>query len=530
MAKVLVSDPIAQEGIDILSRHADVDVKTGLSKDELIAIIGGYDALAVRSETKVTADVLAAAGKMKIIGRAGVGVDNIDVAEATRRGIVVVNSPGGNTIAAAELTMALLLAMARNIPAATASLKAGQWKRSKFVGVELYKKTLGVIGFGKIGREVARRALSFEMEVVAHDPFLSADAARRAGVRVVDLDELFSTSDFITLHLPKNAQTAKLVSDEQFARMKTGVRIINAARGGIIDEAALQRALESGKVAAAAIDVYEQEPVTPDNPLIHLEQTVTTPHLGASTAEAQVNVSIDVSEQIVDVLAGNPARSAVNMPALTPEQMATLSPYIRLAEAMGTLAVSTTEGRAEAVEVQYFGDLAAGDTGPITRAALVGFLQPVTPENVNYVNAILLAESRGISIEETRASVHPEYTDLMTITFKTDKQTREISGTVFGRGDIRITAIDRFAIDIVPHGRILVSRHEDKPGVIGKVGAILGSHNVNIAGMHVGRAEQGKQALMVLSVDDPVSEDVMDELRGAQGLQTVQLVEFQDQA
>ncbi len=528
MAKVLVSDPIAQRGIDILSKHADVDVKTGLSKEELISIVGGYDALAVRSETKVTAEVLAAATNMKIIGRAGVGVDNIDVPEATRRGIVVVNSPGGNTIAAAELTMALLLAMARNIPAATCALKSGQWVRSKYVGVELYKKTLGIVGFGKIGREVARRALSFEMDVIAHDPFLSADAAQRAGVRVVDLDELITRSDFITLHLPKNAQTTKLISDEQFAKMKDGVRIINAARGGIVDEKALERALESGKVAGAAIDVYEQEPASPEHPLIKMEQTVTTPHLGASTKEAQVNVAIDVAEQIVDVLAGNPPRSAVNMPALSSEQMAVLSPYIRLAEAMGTLAVSTTEGRAQAAEIHYFGGLASEDTGAVTRAALVGFLQPVTPENVNYVNAMLLAESRGIHIEETRSSTHPEYTDLMTITYKTDKQRREVSGTVFGRGDIRITSIDGYAIDIIPHGRILVSEHLDKPGVIGKVGVILGSHNVNIAGMHVGREEQGKQAVMVLAVDDPVSDELMKELKTVEGLQTVQLVEFQE--
>ncbi len=527
MVRVLVSDPIAQEGIDILKRSADVDVKIGLSKEELISIIGDYDGLAVRSETKVTSEVLAAAKNLKIIGRAGVGVDNIDVPDATKRGIVVVNSPGGNTIAAAELTMALLLAMARNIPAATASLKAGEWKRSKYVGVELYKKTLGVIGFGKIGREVAKRALAFEMEILAHDPFLSADAASRVGARVVDLDELIKASDFITLHLPKNAQTSKLISDAQFAAMKEGVRLINCARGGIIDEEALVRAVESGKVAGAAIDVFEQEPASPDNPLLKLENIVTTPHLGASTEEAQVNVAIDVAEQIVDVLGGQPPRSAVNMPALSVDQLALLTPYLKLAQAMGTLAVSTTDGRGEAVEITYYGDVShGGDTGPITRAALVGFLQPVSPENVNYVNALLLAESRGINVEETRSTAHPEYTDLMTIRYKTDRQTREISGTVFGRGDIRITSIDGYAVDLVPQGRVIVSQHTDKPGVIGQVGALLGSHEVNIAGMYVGRKVQGKDAVMVLSVDNPVSTEVMQKLRELDALETVQLVEF----
>lgn len=526
MARVLVSDPIAQEGIDILKKAADVDVKTGMPKEELISIIKDYDALAVRSETKVTADVLAAAKNLKIIGRAGVGVDNIDVPEATRRGVMVVNSPGGNTIAAAELTMALLMAMARNIPAATASLQSGEWKRSKFVGVELYSKTLGVVGFGKIGREVAKRSLAFGMEVIATDPFLSEEAAARAGVKLVELDDLIRRSDIITLHLPKNPQTANLIGDAQFAMMKDGVRIVNCARGGIVDEAALAKAIESGKVAGAAIDVYSSEPPAPDNPLIGLARSVTTPHLGASTEEAQINVAIDVAEQIVDVLAGRPARSAVNMPSMSPDEMSLVAPYMRLAEAMGTLAVSITEGGGQMVECSYFGDIARADTNPITRAALVGFLNPSTPENVNYVNSLLLAESRGVRVEETRSGAHAEYMDLMTVKFTTDRAVREISGTVFGRGDIRITSIDGFAIDVVPQGRVIVSEHEDKPGIIGSVGQILGSHKINIAGMHVGRQSRGQRAVMVLSVDDPVPADVMKKLEEIEGLEKVRLVEF----
>lgn len=526
MAKVLVSDPIAQEGIDILRQGAEVDVKTGLSKDELISVIKDYDALAVRSETKVTADVLAAAENLKIIGRAGVGVDNIDVPEATKRGIVVVNSPGGNTIAASELTMALLLAMARNIPAATHSLKSGEWKRSKFVGVELYKKTLGVVGLGKIGREVAKRARSFGMDVLAYDPFLSADSASKLGVPLVELDDLIKGSDFITLHLPKNAQTAKLISDKQFEMMKDGVRIVNCARGGIIDEAALVRAIQSGKVAGAAVDVYEQEPPAQDNPLLSLSQTVTTPHLGASTHEAQVNVAIDVARQIVDVLSGRQAASAVNMPSLSGEQMAHLSPFMKLAEAMGAMAVQTTDGRAEAIEVSYYGEVVDWDTNPITRAAVVGALQPVCPENVNYVNALVLAESRGVQVEQRHAGTHPEYTNLLRIRYRTDRQEREISGTVFGKTDYRITSVDGYGIDVIPQGRVLVSEHLDRPGIVGKVGAILGRFQINIAGMHVGRESPGKRAVMVLSVDDPVPDDVMKELSQIDGLDKVRLVEF----
>lgn len=526
MAKVLVSDPIAQEGIDILKQCGEVDVKTGLSKEELISIIGDYDALAVRSETKVTDDVLEAARNMKIIGRAGVGVDNIDVPTATKRGILVVNSPGGNTIAAAELTMALLLAMARNIPAATASLKSGEWKRKLFVGVEVYKKTLGVVGLGKIGSEVARRALAFGMEVLAYDPFLSAESAERLGVKFADLNDVIARSDFITLHLPKNAQTAGMISDDQFAKMKDGVRIINCARGGIVDEGALARAIESGKVAGAAVDVYSQEPPEADNPLIGLKQVVSTPHLGASTEEAQVNVAIDVAEQIVDVLSGKPARSAVNMPALSVEDMGLVEPYMRLARAMGTLAVATTDGSAQSVDVSYYGTISEADTGPVTRAALVGFLQPISPENVNYVNALLLAESRGIKVNETKSRSHEEFQDVMTVKFVTDRETRTLSGTVFGKSDIRITSIDGYGIDVVPEGTVIFSNHVDKPGIIGKVGAVLGSHNINIAGMHVGREKPGMEAVMILSVDDPVPAEVVKELSGLEGLARVRLVEF----
>lgn len=337
MARILVSDPVAEAGIEVLRQAGEVDVRTGLPREELVRIIGEYDALVVRSETKVTAEVIEAARRLRIIGRAGVGVDNIDVAAATQRGIIVVNSPEGNTIAAAEHTIALMMAMARNIPQADRSLRAGEWKRSKFVGTEVYRKTLGIIGLGKIGREVARRAKGLGMNVVAYDPFTPTEVAERIGVKLTDLNSLLAQSDFVTIHTPLNEQTRHLINAERIALMKDGARLINCARGGIVDEGALAEALRSGKLAGAAVDVFSKEPPPPDNPLIALENCVVTPHLGASTEEAQVNVAVDVAEQIVSVLRGGPARSAVNLPPIDPEMLQRIAPYLLLAEKIGKL-------------------------------------------------------------------------------------------------------------------------------------------------------------------------------------------------
>lgn len=526
MPKVLVSDPIAKDGIELLQQHFDVDVKVGMEKSELVKIIGKYDALAVRSETKVTADVLEAAKNLKIIGRAGVGVDNIDVPVATQKGIIVVNSPAGNTIAAAELTMAMMLSLSRNIPQGHNSLRSGEWKRSKFVGNELYGKTLGVLGLGKIGTAVAKRAQSFEMNVIGCDPFVSEDYTRKLGIELVGFEELLSRSDYITLHVPATKDTKGSIGAKQIAMMKPGVRIVNVARGGIVDEAALCKAVEEGKVAGIAFDVYEQEPPPADNPLLKLDKAITTPHLGASTEEAQVNVAIDVAEQIVDVLNGKPARSAVNMPALSAEVLAAVDPYMILGDRIGAMAAQLADGAVSSIEIAYCGELSSLETGPVGRSVLKGLLRPILMESVNLVNAPIIAESRGIRITESRSPAPEDYTSLLSIKVQTDKGSQAIEGTLFGKKDIRVVRIDGYDIDIVPEGFMLVSTHTDKPGVIGRVGTLLGKHNINIAGMHVGRKGIGESAVMVLNVDDPISESVMKQIEELDGIQSARLVQF----
>ncbi len=528
MPKVLVSDPIAKEGIDLLQKHFDVDVKIGLEKDQLIAIIGDYDALAVRSETKVTADVLEAAKKLKIIGRAGVGVDNIDVPVATQKGILVVNSPSGNTLAAAELTMALILSLARNIPQGHAMLRAGEWKaaRKQLVGNELYGKTLGVFGLGKIGTAVAKRCQSFEMTVIGHDPFVSEEYAQKLGIELVDFETLLKRSDFITLHVPATKDTKGSIGADEIAKMKDGVRIINVARGGIVDEEAVAAAVEAGKVAGIAFDVYSTEPPAPDNPLLKLDKAITTPHLGASTEEAQINVAVDVAEQMVDVLGGKPARSAVNMPAMSTETLSAVGPFMTLGERMGAMAAQLNEGAVNAIEIMYCGDLSNMETRPVTRSVLRGLLQPILTESVNLVNAPVIAESRGIRITESKSGAPEDYANLLVVKVKTDKGEMMIEGTLFGNKEARIARIDGYQVDIVPEGAMLVTTHIDKPGIIGRVGTLLGNHNVNIAGMHVGRAGIHKNAVMVLNVDDAIADDVMKEIRALDGIETAKLVQF----
>lgn len=532
MPKVLVSDAIAEAGIARLREVAEVDVRTGISHDELKSIIGGYEALAVRSETKVTADVIAAASQLKVIGRAGVGVDNIDIKAATERGIVVVNSPEGNTLAAAELTVAMLLALARKIPQADASLRAGKWDRKKFVGTELYGKTLGVVGLGKIGGEVCRRARAFEMDVLAYDPFATEEKAGHYGATLVALDELFAKSDFITVHVPLNDQTRGMIGTAQIEKMKNGVRIVNCARGGIIDEQALADAIKSEKVAGAAFDVYTKEPIDPANPLLGLPQMVMTPHLGASTREAQVNVALDIAEQIADVLAGKPARAAVNMPSLTPEALSLVKPYLSLAEKIGLLQTQLArdvDGAGEPIEnieILYHGDFGDVPTSPITRSVLTGILTPMLSDPVNLVNAPVLAAARGIRVTESHTTRPAEYSRMVSVTASTPSGKRMICGTLFGTNEPRIVHIDSYRVDIVPEGAMVFTQHNDRPGMIGAVGTLLGSNGINIAGMNVGREATGGRALMVLMVDDPVPENLMSALRALTGMETARLVQF----
>ncbi len=524
MPKVLVSDKLAQEGIDILKTAAEVDVKTGLPEDELCKIIGDYDALVIRSSTQVTAKVLEAAGKLKIIGRAGVGVDNVDVPVATERGVIVVNSPGGNTIAAAELTVAMLLSLSRNIPQAYASMKNKEWNRSKYVGNEVYKKTLGILGLGKIGQEVAKRCQSFGMKVLAYDPFISSEAADALGAELVDLDECLKRSDYISLHLPKNKETLGMIGAKQFEIMKNGVRIVNCARGGIIDDSALLEALKNGKCAGAGLDVYVTEPPDFANELFDLASVVTTPHLGASTEEAQTNVAIDVAEQIVDVFQGRSARSAVNMPALSPEVLSAVQPYLSLAERVASLAAQTTEGRPSQIEVRYYGELSEIESSPITRAVLVGLLKPALGETVNPVNAPLMAKTRGIEVVESKTPDGGDYASLLSVSVKTDKGVNEVVGTLFGAKDMRVVRLGGFSLELVPDGVILIAPHTDKPGVIGQVGTILGNQGINIATMHVGRKTAGKNALMVLNVDSEVPVEIIEKIVGIPGIDSLKQV------
>lgn len=531
MPKVLVSDPIAEAGIALLRQipNTQVDVKLGLKPDELKAIIGDYDALAVRSETKVTAEILAEAKKLQIIGRAGVGVDNIDVATATQKGIVVVNSPEGNTLAAAELAVALLLALARKIPQADASLHSGKWERKKFVGTEIYGKTVGVVGLGKIGRSVAQRMKAFETVVIAYDPFATEESARRIGVELVSLDEIYRRSDFITLHVPLNNETRGMISAEQLATMKDGVRIINCARGGIIDEQALADAVKSGKVGGAAIDVFAQEPVDPANPLLALPENVVTPHLGASTEEAQVNVAIDISEQIADVLQGRPARSAVNLPAVSADEMVRVAPYLVLASKLGSLhtqlaRTTSGEGRAiNSVEITFGGDFSGVPTESITRAVLQGLMTPILEDPVNLVNAPVLAEARGIKVTESFSKSGGELSILLTVRAHFPGGDRTLTGTVYGQ-ELRIVTIDGYRVNIRPFGHMIVTQHTDAPGIVGKVGSLLGDNRINIAGMHVGRETAGGRAVMVLLTDESLSPTLVEQIRTIQGMEAALFV------
>lgn len=530
MARILVSDPVAEAGIEVLRKAGEVDVRIGMSKDELIGCIGEYDALVVRSETKVTADVIAAGRRLRVIGRAGVGVDNIDVAAATQRGIIVVNSPEGNTIAAAELTIAMMLALARNIPQADSSLRAGEWSRSKFVGSEVYRKTLGIIGLGKIGREVARRAKGLGMTVIAYDPFTPAEVAERIGVTMTDYDSLLQQSDFISIHAPLNEQTRNMINATSIAKMKQGARLINCARGGIVDEQALADAILSGKLAGAALDVFSIEPTPADSPLLALGQCVLTPHLGASTTEAQVNVAVDVAEQIVSVLHGGPARSAVNLPPIDPEVMQRIAPYLWLAEKVGKLHTQLALGPIVQVEVRFSPDFAEMPTDILTRAVVSGVLRPALSEPVNPVNALLIAQSRGIHVTQSlqqQSEEHELYPSLITVSAQTSGGERhEVAGTVFGKQDARIVYVDGYRVDVIPQGIMLFTRHTDKPGVIGRVGTLLGGRKVNIAGMHLGREKVGGRALMVLMVDDPIDANLLAEIRALDGMETAEVVEL----
>ena len=520
MTKVLVSDPVDQAGIDILSQVAQVDQKLGLSVDELKQIICDYDALMIRSGTQVSSEVIEKAQKLRIIGRAGVGVDNVDVSAATKKGVLVVNSPGGNTIAAAEHALALLLALSRNIPQAYESTFAGKWERKKFVGNELYKKILGVVGLGKIGTHVAKVANSMGMEVIGFDPFVSVERAQQMNVRLNEIEDLFMKADFITLHLPRTPETENLVNKKLLSKMKSTSRLVNCARGGIINEFDLANALNEGVILGAALDVFASEPLSQDSPLLSVKSgLILTPHLGASTVEAQENVAIDVAEQIRDVLLGLPARSAVNIPGLSAEIMDSLKPHLQLAETLGLLISQISGGQIQKIEVRLQGEFAQHPSQPLVIATLKGLLFNALGDRINYVNASLEAKGRGIDVIEMKDESSPEISggslQLKTID---DAGGHTVTGTVFGDGDLGITSIDEFPISVVPSRYMLFTRHRDMPGIIGNIGSLLGEHNVNIASMQVGRRIVRGEAVMALSIDDPIPSNLLSSIVSIDGI------------
>lgn len=524
--KILVSDPLSEEGLKILhdEKEFEVDVKTGLAPDELKKAIKEYDALIVRSSTKVTKEIVEAGKKLKLIGRAGVGLDNVDADAASKRGIIVMNTPGGNTISTCEHTLSMMLSLSRSIPQANQSLKSGEWDRKRFMGVELLGKTLGIIGLGRIGTEVARRAASFGMKVIAYDPFLMVERAKQIGVDVVELDALLRTSDYITIHTPLTDDTYHLLDERAFKLMKKGVRIINCARGGIVDEGALAEAMKQGKVAGAALDVFEDEPPKKDSPLVKLNNVVVTPHLGAATEEAQVNVAIEIARQVADALLGRGVRNAVNIPSVEPEVLKIIEPYINLAERMGSLEAQLVEGRIKEVLVRYSGDITNYDTAPISVALLKGLLGSALNENVNYVNASFLAKERGIKVTEAKSAQVEEYANLISVDVKTDKETSSVSGTLFTRQDPRIVRIGKFHVDAIPHGFMVVIYNVDKPGIVGAIGTILARNKINIAGMTFGRERPGGNAITVLNVDSALSEPLLAEIRRSKNIKAAKLI------
>ncbi len=521
--RILVCDPIAEDGVQALQRSgAEVDVRTGLSPDELRAVVAGYDALVVRSETKITKEIIDATARLQVIGRAGVGVDNIDVGAATEKGVVVVNAPTGNITSAAEHAIALMFALSRHIPEANASLRAGRWERSRFLGLEVRGKTLGIVGLGQVGSEVARRARGLEMRVIAFDPFVPEERARVLGAELVSMEELLSQSDFVTIHTTLTEGTKKLLGEEELKKMKPTARIINTARGGIVDEAALGKALQEGWIAGAALDVFEKEPVT-SHPLFESDRIVVTPHLGASTAEAQERVAIDVAEQILAVLNGQPARYAVNAPLISPETYTALAPFIPVAQKVGSLAMQLHEGQMGNVEIHYSGDIAQHDLTPLKAAVIGGLLSPVIVEHVNVVNVDIIAQRRGMEITEIRGPSHEIYANLITVRLLSSGGETRVSGTVAHDGP-HIVSVDGFWVDVPPsEGYLLLCENKDRPGMVGSVGTLMGEFGVNISFMNVGRHEKRGVALMVLALDDTLTPEQISRVKEIPGILGVKL-------
>jgi D-3-phosphoglycerate dehydrogenase len=525
--KILISDSLVKEGIEVIEQESDfeIDVKTKLSPAELIDTIAGYDALIVRSQTKVTEAVIEAAKGLKVVGRAGIGLDNIDVPAATKHGVIVLNAPGGNTISTAEHTISMMLALARNVPQACASLKNRQWERKRFTGAEVYGKTLGIIGLGRIGSEVARRAYALGMKLLGYDPILSPERARSINVEPVDLDNLIKSSDFITVHVPLTEQTRDLVSHAHFEMMKPDAYIVNCARGGIINEAALCEAARKGAIAGAALDVFENEPPF-DSPLLEIDSIIVTPHLGASTEEAQVNVAREVARHVVRALKGEPVPSAVNVPPMDPEAYRELKPYLDLAEKLGRFQAQYPTDKVREIVVEIFGDIEEFDVRPIRTAVIKGFLEIFLHENVNYVNAPMLMADRKIAVTERKGRQLRDYANLVTVRALTDSGEWLVAGTLFSRTTPRIVRLNEFHVDASPEGVVLICLNEDKPGIIGALGGLMADNGINIGAMTIGRTRRGGKAATILNLDSELTGSVVEQVKKIKHMNDAKVVKL----
>lgn len=521
MPTILISDPVDQQCVELFQAEGfDVTYKPELTREELLTAIADVEALIVRSQTKVTAEVLQAGKRLRVVGRAGAGVDNIDVAAATRRGIIVMNTPGGNTISTAEHTMSMMLALARNIAQADASVKHGRWERKKFVGTEVFQKTIGIVGLGKVGAEVAIRCGAFDMQIIAFDPVLSNEAAAKLGVELVGLDELFRRSDIITIHSPLTTETRNLIDAVALKKCKRGVRIVNCARGGIVNEADLLAALNEGTVSGAALDVFDVEPPTNLN-LVNHPKVVCTPHLGASTEEAQEKVAIQIAHQVIDLLQQRGIAGSVNADVIQLTQRKEIRPFLDLSERIGKLLVQLMEGTLKTLAVEIHGELLRDSLPALSAGVLKGVLEKLLYEPVNYLNAPLLAGERGISVQQTINGDHERYANLLSVRFTTEKESRSFSGTVFGSDDVRIVEIDGFHFEVKPEGNLLIYYNIDRPGMLASVSTILARANINIGGLSLGRFKVGDRALTVVSTDMSVSESVLGEIASLDGVTSV---------
>ncbi len=528
--KVLVSDKLDKQGVEILKSNPniDVDVKVGMTKDELKQVIGNYDGIVIRSATKLTKDVLEHAKNLKAIGRAGIGVDNVDIPAASEKGIIVMNTPHGNTITTAEHTISMMMSISRSIPQATASMKSGKWEKSKFMGSELFNKVLGIVGLGNIGTIVADRCLGLKMKVIAYDPYISEENALKKGIKLVSLNEIFTQSDYITIHTPLTKDTKNLINKDTFKIMKNGVRIICCARGGIVNEDDLAEALQSGKVAGAAFDVFEKEPPDFNHPLIKSENFICTPHLGASTEEAQLNVSIAVAEQMADYLVNGTVTNALNVPSVSAEELKILAPYIKLGEKMGSFVTQmcTESCGFTDIFIEYYGDVVKYQVAPITLSLLKGLLTPIMGDNVNFVNAPIVVKERGIKINESKNSESKNFSSSIILKAKTLTGLLSIEGALFGKEDIRIVSINNFRVETEPKGHIILLYNHDKPGVIGNIGGFLGSKNINIGNMQFGRESIGGMAISIVQVDQEIAPSIIEDMKKLPNIVSATLIEL----